>query len=215
MHHMHLPSLRGVSHIAGATCAILAGLALMLSTDGLVSTAVCGIYVTALFMLFSVSATYHRFRTRPRLARHLRTADHSMIFLYAAATYTPFLVLGLDGWIRPASMITVWSMAIIGISIRVSRHNLPRWMSVAAYAGMGWVACIITPMMATRQLALVVAFVVLGCVWYAMGAAVYLARRPDPWPRHFGFHEVFHVFVILGAMSHYAAVFEFVRQIQS
>jgi hemolysin III len=164
------------------------------------------IYGTGLILAFGVSGIYHRLRIKPRLAGALRRLDHSTIFIMVGTSYTPFLLLGLDGETRVALMIAVWSLCALGIVARLSISSIPRWVMAASYTALGGAAIFLIPVLSSVLSGNVLTLVAVGGALYATGAVVYVAQRPDPFPNGFGFHEVFHMFIIGGAVCHYAAI---------
>jgi hemolysin III len=132
--------------------------------------------------------------------------DHSMIFILIAGTYTPFTLLLLDGWLRWTMFGIVWGGAVGGIITRNARWQAPRWFYVALYLALGWVAVGIMPQVLQEGGVAVLVLLAAGGLCYSYGAVVYARKRPDPSPRWFGFHEVFHAFTVAAFACHYVAV---------
>ena len=207
---VHAPSLRGVSHLLACGVAIVGAVYLAIQAAGTMQLAAAIIYGTGLALALGVSGVYHRLRLRPRLGPALRTLDHSMIFVFTATTYTPFLLLAdVGGW-RVGTMILIWSMALVGIITRLLWTTVPRWVMVCMYISLGWLAVVLMPALRTHLDPTVFVLIVTGGVLYSLGALVYLLQRPNPFPRVFGFHEIFHVFVVAAAACHFAAVWPLV-----
>jgi hemolysin III len=132
--------------------------------------------------------------------------DHSMIFVLIAGSYTPFTLLLLDGWLRWTAFGVVWAGALAGIVTRNSRWEAPRWFAVGMYLAQGWVAIGIMPQLLHEGGVAVVVLLLAGGLCYTLGAIVYARKHPDPSPRWFGFHEVFHSFTLAAFACHYVAV---------
>jgi hemolysin III len=164
------------------------------------------IYAVGLCGLFGGSATYHRWRWDPRWRPLLRRVDHSTIFLFIAASYTPVAVLVLEGTLKVVVLSVVWAGALAGIVFSIAWIEAPRWLVAGTYLALGWVAVITLPDLAERLPVAPLVLLAAGGALYSAGAVVYALRRPDPWPRTFGFHEVFHAFVIAAAVAHFVAM---------
>jgi hemolysin III len=163
------------------------------------------VYGLSMGWMFAVSATYHLGTWRPAPRRLLRALDHASIFVLIAGTYTPVAFNALAGWERPMVLGAIWTLAAIGMILSASTRRLPRWATPALYVGMGWAALVPARSLAAALPGSAVAALVGGGALYTIGALVYVRRWPDPLPRVFGFHEVFHVLVIGGAAA-FAAV---------
>ena len=157
--------------------------------------------------LFGVSATYHRVNWVSANARRwMRRLDHSMIFCLIAGTYTPFALLVLDGPLSTAILIGVWGGALAGILLNLAWVDAPKWVTAAVYLAVGWIAVIALPDLATKLGGVAIAMIGIGGVLYTAGAVIYALRKPDPAPTVFGYHEIFHVLVILAAAIQYAVI---------
>jgi hemolysin III len=185
---------------------LLAGAVLIASSGDRRTMTATAIYVTLLAGMFGVSATLHRSDWGPRAFAWLRRADHAMIFACIAGTYTPLSVLGLPSPTGTRLLTLAWSAAGLGILRALLWPHAPRLVSAALYVVVGWVALAYFPEIHAALDPVSFALVIAGGVWFTAGAAVYLFRRPDPWPAVFGYHEVFHVMIILGCTCHFAAV---------
>ena len=200
------PSLRGVSHQYAFYVALAAGAALVVLARGGEARVAVGVYALSLSAMFGASALYHRIDWSPRPAAWLRRLDHSMIFVLVAGTYTPFAVLVLAPALGWTVLAVVWGGALVGIVISLLWIDAPRWLTALLYVALGWVSIIVMPQLWDRAGVLAVALLATGGLLYTAGAVVYARRRPDPSPRVFGYHEVFHVLVIAAAAVHFAAV---------
>jgi hemolysin III len=200
------PLLRGWLHAVAAPVALAAGLFLAWrapTTPAAVSTIV---FAASAVMLFAVSAVYHLGTWPPRVGRTLRSLDHANILILIAGTDTPVAVLALHGAARVAILVVVWTAALLGASFRVAWTGLPRWVYVPLYVGLGWAAAFVLPELLNGAGAFALSLVVAGGVLYTLGGLMYGLRRPDPWPRVFGFHEIFHACTVAAFACQYVAV---------
>jgi hemolysin III len=207
------PRLRGVSHELAAFLALPAAAALIARARGGAAVMAAAIYGLTLVTLFAVSAVYHRrFWSLP--ARQLiGRLDHSAIFLLIAGTYTPMgLLIGPGA--GHLTLAIVWGGAAVGIVLVVGPFGLGKRLRALIYVLLGWVVLPLLPRLhgAIGTSGLLLLFV--GGFFYTVGAVIYGLRRPDPYPRTFGFHEIFHLLVIAAAASHYLVVDAVIRQIK-
>jgi hemolysin III len=201
-----VPLLRGVSHAYAFWIALVAAavlVALAPTWDARVASAVYG---AGLCALFAASGLYHRWRWDPRWRPLLRRIDHSTIFVFIAASYVPIALLVLPAELRLLVLVTVAAGAVAGVVLTVAWITAPRWLTAAVYLALGWVSAITLPDLVERLDAAPMILIAAGGLLYTAGAVVYATRRPDPWPRTFGFHEVFHALVIAAAAAHFAAM---------
>ncbi|GAB2691182.1 PAQR family membrane homeostasis protein TrhA [Thalassiella azotivora] len=200
------PRLRGWIHLGTFPLVIAAGVVLVaLAPDARSRWAVAVFGLTAA-LLFGVSALYHRGTWSPRVEGVLKRLDHSNIFLIIAGTYTPFAVLLLPPGPGRVLLWVIWAAALAGIAFRVFWVGAPRWLYVPAYVAMGWVAVAFLPDFLRGGGPAVLTLVVVGGVLYTVGGVVYGLKRPDPSPRWFGFHEVFHALTVVAFITHYVGV---------
>ena len=164
------------------------------------------IYGAGLCALFAASGLYHRWRWSPRWKPLLRRVDHSMIYLFIAASSTPVALLVLEGTLQIVVLASVWAAALLGIAFALAWIDAPRALVAGTYLAVGWAGLVAVPQL-LREVG-VTAFVLflIGGLLYSVGATIYAARRPDPWPRVFGFHEMFHTLVIAAAVVHFIAM---------
>ena len=201
------PRLRGVSHQWACVVSALAGVLLVVAAPDGRATVAATIYAVSVTALFGTSAVYHRVTWRtPQTRRRMRRLDHSMIFVLIAGTYTPFALLVLEGATATAILIGVWAGAVAGIVLRFLWTDAPTWATALPYVILGWAAVAALPDLADGLGAAGVAVVAAGGLLYTVGAVVYALKRPDPWPPVFGYHEIFHVLVIVAAGLHYGVV---------
>lgn len=186
--------------------AVVSGAALVTfapTTRAKVST---GIFALTAALLFGVSALYHRRRWSRRSQAVLRRLDHASIFLIIAGTYTPFTILLLDGKDARILLTVVWAGALLGVAFRVLWVEAPRWLYLPVYVALGWAAVFWLPTLAARGGAAVFVLIVSGGLLYSAGAVVYGLKWPDPSPRWFGFHEIFHACTLAGFVAHHVGV---------
>jgi hemolysin III len=205
--------VNGLMHLAGGLLASV-GLVMLLATaasagrmDQLVAF---GIFGFSLVALYTASALYHLLPLSPSGVARLRRLDHMSIFLLIAGTYTPFCLLALDGGWRVGLLGLIWGLALCGILLKVLWMDAPRWLSVALYLGMGWVALVAAPAVFRAVPAGGMAWVLGGALAYSAGALIYGLKRPNPIPGVFGFHELWHLFVMVGSACHFWAVLRYI-----
>ncbi|MCU1672507.1 MAG: Hly-III family protein [Frankiales bacterium] len=200
------PRLRGVLHEAAFAISLVTGTVLICLADAGRERVAASIYSASVALLFGTSAAYHRGTWSPRAHALMARLDHSMIFLLIAGTYTPFCLLLLDGTTRLVFLSIVWGGAITGIVLRNTVRRPARWLFVGLYLALGWVALGIMPDVLREGGLTVLALLLLGGLFYSVGAVVYARQRPDPSPSWFGFHEVFHALTLAAFVTHYVAV---------
>jgi hemolysin III len=204
------PRLRGVSHQYAFFVSLIMGTVLVAIADGAGRRAAAGVFAAALATMFGVSALYHRVSWEPRARRLMRRLDHAAIYLLIAGTYTPFALLALDGAWRWTILPLAWGGALVAIALKLAWTEAPKWLAAAIGIGLGWVGIVALPQLWSHAGPTGVALLALGGVLYTAGAVVYARERPDPVPAVFGYHEVFHAFVVAAAACQYAAVALFV-----
>jgi hemolysin III len=155
-------------------------------------------------LLYLASASYHSFRVSERTLRWLRKLDHSAIFLLIAGSYTPIAYFGLSGDTSRIVLAVVWGIALAGITLKLVTMRLPRWVSTALYLGMGWIAVAFVPQLSQNLPASALVWLGVGGLLYTLGAVVYATKKLDFRPGVFGFHEVWHLFVLGGSTAHFA-----------
>lgn len=201
-----IPRLRGVTHMYAFYCATVAAALLIVLAPGGVARGAGAVYGAGLCALFGGSALYHRWRWNPRWRPILQRIDHSTIFLFIAASYTPVCLLVLSGTVRWVVLGTVWAGALGGVALSVAWITAPRVLASACYVALGWVAVIASPQLTAALPLLPLLLIAGGGVLYTVGAGVFALQRPNPWPSVFGFHEIFHAFVVLAATAHFVAL---------
>ena len=200
------PRWRGVSHLYGLFVATAAAFALVITAPAGVATFAAAVYAATLVGMFGASALYHRGNWSPPTARRLLQLDHTAIFLLIAGTYTPIALLAMDGTAQVVTLAAVWLVAAAGIAFEWMPIPAPRGYVTTVYMCLGWIgAFAFVPLYDTTGWPGVL-LIAGGGLCYTVGAIVHAARRPDPWPETFGYHEIFHGFVILAAVMHYCAI---------
>ena len=202
---MPKPALRGWLHVGMTPVVLLAGILLVVFAPAGAGRLGAAVWLAGSLVLFGTSAVYHRGRWTPTVRSWLQRADHSNIFLFIAATYTPLTLALLEGTER-VLLSLVWGIAAAGVGLTLLWPGRPRWLDVALYVPMGWVAIGWLGAFWAAGGPAVVILLLLGGVIYTFGAAVYALRKPDPSPRVFGYHEIFHACTIAAAACHFAAI---------
>ena len=206
--------VNGLTHFFAAILAT-GGLVLLiiLGWRNLVKEISLSVYGVSLILLFAASATYHLTKARPKIIAILRRLDHSAIFLLIAGTYTPFCAVMFDGFWKWGLLAIIWSLAIIGIIVKMFIMNAPRWLSAGAYILMGWLClAAIGEMLRVLPVGALI-WLTTGGIVYTLGALVYITKALDFLPGKFGFHEVWHIFVILGALAHFIAIAVYIARV--
>jgi len=205
------PLLRGYLHAGAAVAAALGGTYLVAQSTGdrprQLSMLVYGIGLT---LLFAFSAGYHVHTWAPRQRAILRRIDHANIFVLIAATYTPLAFNLLSGWWRVGILSAAWGAALVGIGTAVAGVQLGRRGRAGLYVGLGWIALPSLGQMSAALPWTAIGFLITGGALYSVGAVLYARRRPDPWPRVFGYHEVFHLLTVGAAVAFYVVVLVYV-----
>jgi len=199
------PKLRGWFHLGATPVVIIASLVLFILSRESFKFAVALYSITAI-MLFSVSAIYHRVPWVASKKKMWRRWDHANINLLIAGSYTPFAVALLDSRDRTILLCVVWIGALFGVALRVFWVSAPRWLYVANYLVLGWVAVIYTPQLYEKGGLMVLQPILIGGLLYSVGAIFYALKRPGRNAKYFGFHELFHIFVLAAWISQYLAV---------
>jgi hemolysin III len=201
------PRLRGVLHQWAFAVSLAAGVGLVLEAGSARARIAVTVYAMSVAALFGTSALYHRVNWRTLSARRwMRRLDHTMIFVLIAGTYTPFGLLVLSGTLGVVILVAVWSAALAGAVFKLVWIDAPGWLGAATYVAIGWIALVALPELLDRLGVAAFAALALGGVLYSVGAVIYAHQRPDPVPTVFGYHEVFHLLVILAAALQYAVI---------
>jgi hemolysin III len=199
------PHLRGWLHLGTFPVSVIAGFVLVAIPQEPRARLASAIFAVTASMLFGVSALYHRGNWGPRTTEVLKRIDHANIFLIIAGSYTPFALLLLSDARATLMLVIVWTGAVLGVLLRSVWINAARWLSAPVYIMLGWTAVFFVPDLLDGGIATFVLLCV-GGVLYTAGGIIYGLKRPNPSPRWFGFHEVFHSFTVVGWIVHYVAV---------
>lgn len=209
-YHFREP-VSGLTHLGGAilsafgTCVLL-----YMGRDSLTKELSLLIYGATLILMFSASAAYHLIISRPQIVQWLRKADHGAIYLLIAGTYTPICLHFFSGFWCWGVLVIIWGMALVGIAVKLFIIRAPRWLSAGTYLLMGWLSLgAIREILATMPMGALV-WLFLGGLFFTAGAFIYMIKQPNFFPGVFGFHELWHIFVILGCLSHFILIAAFV-----
>lgn len=200
------PRLRGASHALAFLVAVPLGVLLVLMAETARERVAVISFAAAVVAMFGLSALYHCGNWPATARRWLRTLDHAGIFVLIAGTYTAFGLLVLDGVWRWVVLAIVWAGAACAVVLNIAWPGIPKWMSGVLAVALGWVGVLVVPQLVTELGIGGLALVAAGGIAYTAGAVIFATGRPDPYPATFGYHEVFHVLVIVAVACHYAAV---------
>ncbi len=199
------PTWRGWIHAGVLPIVIAGGIVLVVMANGVPAKITAAIFFASSVLLFGNSALYHRFNWKPKTKLALKRIDHANIFLLIAGSYTPITWLALPQEKAVLLMSIIWGTAILGIGFRVFWITAPRWLYVPIYIGMGWGAmAYVVDFMNANAPMMILILVGGGC--YTIGALAYALKKPNPWPGHFGFHEIFHSFTVLAFLCHWTGI---------
>jgi hemolysin III len=200
------PRLRGWLHAATAPFLLAAGIVLVALSPTATTKVGSSVFVGSALVLLTVSAVYHRGSWSPRVWLFLRRFDHANIFLLIAGSYTPFTLILLRGNHRVLLLSVVWTGALLGVAFRIFWNDAPRWLYTPIYVALGWAAVFFLDDFVDSAQTSVLILMAVGGLLYTLGGIVYGFKRPDPSPRWFGFHEVFHSLTIAALAVHYVGV---------
>jgi len=199
--------VNGLTHLGGAIAALVGQIALLVvASSGVAKFISVLVYGISLITLFSASAIYHMVNAGPKATQILRKFDHSAIYLLIAGTYTPICIIAFTGFYRWGLLAIVWSIALVGILVNLFYINKPRWLSATVYVIMGWLCVSAAGQMTTALSPMALTWLIIGGVVYTLGAVVYATKLFDFVPGKFGYHEVWHFFVLAGAAAHFVAI---------
>lgn len=200
------PLLRGYLHLGAAFAAVIGCVGLLLLADSPRAYVGGFVFAASLALLYGVSATYHIITWGERARAWLQRVDHSLIFVVIAASYTPFCLVALSTTWAIGILATVWGVAAGGIVLKLSWPTAPRWLGVALYIAIGWVALVASTELTDWFAVVPLALMAIGGVLYSLGGIIFALRRPNPFPGVFGYHEVFHLLTIVAGVLHYTVV---------
>ncbi len=205
------PRLRGRIHQVAFFVSIPAGVILVLLASGPAATAVAAVYAASLAAVFGSSAAYHRGRWTERSRRWMKRLDHSMIFVLIAASYTPVAVLVLGGTWEGVLLSLAWAGAVVGVTLKLAQPDGHHVIGGILYMALGWLAVIALPQLFAQLTTPEAVLMVTGGLLYTAGAIVFATKRPDPAPSTFGYHEIWHAFMVAAAGCHYAMILLILR----
>jgi hemolysin III len=199
--------VNGLTHLGAAIAAAVGLVVLVIIARGNIGKTISlTIYGFSLILLFSASAIYHLVKAKPQVLNHLRKLDHSAIYLLIAGTYTPFCFNLFTGFWKWGMLVLIWSLAFIGVAVKVLWINAPRWLYTGVYIAMGWLAILGGKEILSTLPTGALVWVLIGGITFTIGAIVYATKTFNFFPGIFGFHEVWHIFVILGALAHFVGI---------
>lgn len=206
--------INGFTHLAGAILSFIGLLAMVIkasltTSSPLAITAVI-IFGISMILLYSASATYHMVIAKDKVIAFLRRLDHSMIFILIAGSYTPFCLISLNGVTGWLLFGIVTAVAVSGILFKMIWFNCPRWLSTALYIAMGWIIIFAFSPLSESLSFPGLFLLIFGGVLYTIGGAIYAIKPKFLEFKHFGFHEIFHIFILLGSLAHFLSVFLYV-----
>jgi hemolysin III len=203
------PVLRGWLHLVAAIVTVVAAPFVVARAPTAGAAAALAIYMTSIVALFGVSAAFHRVRWSPAGRRRMRRADHATIFIAIAGTNTAVAGLALRGWAQVLILSLVWGGAAVGIIVRQTWLDAPKWAVAVPYVVVGWCALVVLPQLLHALGGAGFGLLAAGGGFYTVGAIVYSLRRPNPVPGVFGYHEVFHACTVVGAVLHFVVVIHY------
>lgn len=206
--------INGLTHLAGAILSFIALLAMVikasLTTQSTLAIAAVIVFGVSMILLYSASATYHMVVARDSVIAFLRRIDHSMIFILIAGTYTPFCLIslnGLTGWVLFSIIILT---ALCGVLFKMIWFNCPRWLSTLIYIVMGWMVVFVSPLLSKSLSSTGLLLLLVGGILYTIGGIIYGAKPKFLQSKYMGFHEIFHIFILLGSTAHFLCVYMYV-----
>lgn len=205
--------INSITHLSGAVLSFIALLAMLTkgfitnaSNIALISVTIFGI---SLILLYTVSGTYHGIISTDKIINFFRKLDHSMIFILIAGSYAPFCLIALGGTLGKNMFLIMISIAVAGIVFKLCWFKAPRWLQTALYIAMGWSAIFVIKPLSAALPSISIFLLVLGGVFYTIGGVIYATKSKKIKIRSFGFHEIFHIFILLGSLTHFICVFTY------
>lgn len=204
--------INGLTHGLGAVLAVIGFILLLYQAvkDGSTNKIIAfSIFGCSMILLYAASSLYHSLNVKETTLQWLQKADHSMIYVLIAGSYTPVCLLLLEGYWRWIIFCGIWAVALIGIIKKFVWTSVPRWLSTVFYLAMGWFGVLLFPVMADKQPIAFLLWIIAGGLAYTVGAIIYGIEKPNPVPEWFGHHEIWHLFVMAGTFSHFWAFYWF------
>ncbi|SFA89976.1 hemolysin III [Lentibacillus halodurans] len=206
--------INGLTHLFGAVLALVGLIALIIkasvTADSILAIIAVTIFGVSMILLYSASATYHMVIAKDHVIAFLRRIDHSMIFVLIAGTYTPLCLISLSGSTGWILFTAINSIALMGVVFKLVWFHAPRWLSTALYVAMGWLAIFFSPSLAPIIGSNGMAMLILGGIFYTIGAFIYWLKPTFLTFKHMGFHEIFHIFILIGSLFHFICVYGYV-----
>jgi hemolysin III len=208
--------ISSLTHLLGAFLSAI-GLILLikysLDKTNVYNAIILAVFGISSILLYSASSTYHKSTSSKKVIKVLRRVDHSMIYVLIAGTYTPICLIALKGTIGTLLFLVIWILALIGIVLKVVWFDAPRWLSTGFYILMGWISIIaIVPIIKAISLGGFM-WLLAGGLFYTVGGVIYATKRPKINLKFFGFHEIFHIFIMFGSLCHYILMFNYIMYI--
>lgn len=201
-----MPALRGVSHLLAFVLSIVLGAAVLVAAPGIVPRLAVAVFAASVTAMFGASALYHRIDWAPGVRPWIRRIDHATLYLCIAGGYTVYALLVLSGAWMVAILAAAWVGVVGAIVLKFAWLEGPRWLAASIAIALGWLGLLTVPQAFSEIDHASIGLIFAGGLLYTIGGATYMLRRPDPFPRVFGFHEVFHLLVIGAVACHYTAV---------
>ena len=200
------PLLRGWLHLVCFFLAIPAGIVVIALAEGMRARVGASVYAVGLVALFGVSGFYHRGRWSPAWRLRMRRLDHATIFVMTAGTYTPVCLLVLDGWLSIVMLVAAWTLAAVGAVLAWSSGGRAAVVRSVLYIALGWGILAAAPQLVANLSTAELVLIAVGGVLFTVGAITLATHWPDPFPRVFGHHEIWHVFVVAAVVCHLVAI---------
>ena len=200
------PLFRGWMHVVAFLLAIPGGTLLIIAANSAAATVGASIYTVGLLLGFGTSAGYHRLAVKPRAKAIMQRMDHSMIFVLIAGSYTPVCLLGLPTSWGITLLCIVWVGALAGVLVKQLAFEKMKVLEYALYPILGWILVVALPVMVRTMTPLELSLLFAGGVLYTVGIPVLVRERPNPWPRVFGYHEIWHAFTVAAGACHFATI---------
>lgn len=200
----------GLTHLFGVLLSIIGLILLVIQSvhSGNATQIIAfSIYGVSLVLLYLASSLYHLLPVSQKAILRLKKFDHMMIYILIAGTFTPFTLIALRGEMKWGLFTTIWVLAFIGIIVKLLWINVPRWLSTGFYLGMGWLGIVMFPSLIHHFSINGIYWIALGGLFYTVGAVIYAIKKPNPFPKTFGFHEIWHIFVLLGSFCHFWSIY--------
>lgn len=206
--------INGLTHLAGAILAFIALIAMIVKVasqnPNAIDTIAVIIFGISMILLYATSATYHMVISSDRVINFLQRLDHSMIFVLIAGSYTPFCLIALNGWSGWVLFFVIVAIAICGVTFKMAWFNCPRILSTSIYIIMGWLAIFLFKPLLASLSTMGLGLLIGGGILYTIGGLIYAMKPNFLQFKYLGFHEIFHIFILLGSLCHFLCIYLFV-----